>query len=98
MQITLVSRHSKASDSLKEAITGDLQKLARYSEKITSCHVILDSEKLLDKVEITMHAFDREIAASGKAENIEKAFDSALDKIERQLIKLNCRIKSHKPG
>jgi ribosomal subunit interface protein len=97
MQITLVSRRSKASESLKEAITDDLQKLTRYSEKISSCHVVLDTEKLLDIVEISMHAFDREIAASGKAENIGKAFDSALDKIERQLIKLNRKIKSHKP-
>jgi ribosomal subunit interface protein len=96
MEIRLVSRHNKASPSLQEAITSGLQKLERFSEKITSCHVILDTEKLLQTVEITMHVFDREVVAFGKAENIGKAFDSALEKIERQLIKINQKIKDHK--
>jgi putative sigma-54 modulation protein len=96
MEIRFVSRHNKASKSLQDAITADLQGLERFSEKITSCHVILDSEKLLKTVEITMHVFGRELVASGKAENIGKAFDSALEKIERQLIKINKKIKGHK--
>jgi ribosomal subunit interface protein len=96
MEIRLVSRHNRASPSLQEAITADLQKLERFSEKITSCHVILDTEKLLQTAEITMHVFDREIVSRGKAENIGKAFYSALEKIERQLIKINQKIKDHK--
>lgn len=96
MEIRFVSRHNKASQSLQEAITADIQKLERYSEKITSCHVILDSEKLDKTVEITMHVFNREMVAFGKAENIGKAFDCALEKIERQLIKINEKIKDHK--
>jgi ribosomal subunit interface protein len=96
MEIRIVSRHNKASQSLQEAITADIQKLERFSEKITSCHVILDSEHLDQTVEITMHVFDREIVAFGKAENIGKAFDCTLDKIERQLIKISEKIKNHK--
>jgi ribosomal subunit interface protein len=96
MEIRFVSRHKKASPSLQEAITADIQKLERFSEKITSCHVILDAEKLLQTAEITMHVFNHEIVALGKAENIGKAFDSALEKIERQLIKINEKIKDHK--
>jgi ribosomal subunit interface protein len=82
MEIRFVSRHNKASPSLQEAITADLQKLERFSDKITA--------------EITMHVFNREIVAFGKAENIGKAFNSALEKIERQLIKTNEKIKDHK--
>ncbi|MBN2189233.1 MAG: ribosome-associated translation inhibitor RaiA [Chitinispirillaceae bacterium] len=96
MEIRLVSRHERASPSLQESITTDLQKLERFSEKITSCHVILDTEKLFHTAEITMHVFDREVVALGKAENIGKAFYIALEKIERQLIKINQKIKGHK--
>jgi len=96
MEIRIVSRHNKASQTLQEAITADIQKLERFSEKITSCHVILDNEHLDQTVEITMHVFDREIVAFGKAENIGKALDSALEKTERQLIKINEKIKDHK--
>jgi ribosomal subunit interface protein len=96
MEIRIVSRHNKASQTLQETITADIQKLERFSEKITSCHIILDSEHLDQTVEITMHVFDREIVSFGKAENIGKAFDLAMEKIERQLIKINEKIKDHK--
>jgi ribosomal subunit interface protein len=96
MEIRIVSRHNKVSPSLQEAITADLKKLERFSEKITSCHVILDSENMNQTAAITMHAFNRELVALGKAENIGKAFDGALGKIERQLKKINQKIKGRK--
>jgi ribosomal subunit interface protein len=96
MEIRITSRHEKASPSLQDTITAELNKIEKYSEKISSCHVILDSEFLEKKVEITMHAFNREVVAAAKAENIGKAFDAALAKIERQLKKINEKIKDHK--
>jgi ribosomal subunit interface protein len=96
MEIRITSRHSKAAQSLHDTMIADLNKLEKFSEKIGFCHVILDSEFVDQTVEITMHAFDREIVATGKAGNIGKAFDLALEKIERQLKKLNEKIKNHK--
>ena len=96
MEIRITSRHQKASPSLQDTIVAELNKLERFSEKITSCHVIIGSERVDQTVEITMHAFDHQLVALGKAENIGKAFDSALEKIERQLIKINQKIKNHK--
>jgi len=96
MEIRITSRHNKASQALQDAITADLNKLEKFSEKIGSCHVILDTEHVDETVEITMHAFDHEVVATGRAENIGKAFDMALEKIQRQLIKLNEKIKNHK--
>lgn len=96
MEIRITSRHEKASPSLQDAMTAELDKLVKYSEKITSCHVILDSEHVDKKVEITMHVFNREVVAVAKAENVGKAFYLALDKVERQLKKINEKIKDHK--
>lgn len=96
MEIRITSRHEKASPSLQDTITAELNKIEKYSEKISSCHVILDSEVVEKKVEITMHAFNREVVGIAKAENIGKAFDEALSKVERQLKKINEKIKDHK--
>jgi ribosomal subunit interface protein len=96
MEIKLVSRHGRASPSLRDSIASDLDKLERFSKKITSCHVILDAVKQIRTAEITMHVFDREIVAVGRADTVGKAFYSALEKIERQLIKINQKIKDHK--
>jgi ribosomal subunit interface protein len=96
MDIRITSRHNKASQSLQDTITAELNKVERFSEKITSCHVILDTEGLDQKVEITMHALGHEVVGIAKAENIGKAFDMALEKVERQLKKINEKIKDHK--
>lgn len=96
MEIRITSRHTKASQTLQDTIVAELNKVEKFSEKITSCHVILDTEHVDQKVEIDMHAFGHQVVAAAKAENIGKAFDEALEKIERQLKKINERIKDHK--
>lgn len=97
MEIQITSRHNKASQSLQDAITDELTKLEKFSEKIGSCHVVLDSEYVDQTVEITMHVFDREVVGTGKAENVGKAFDIALEKVQRQLKKVNEKIKDKHP-
>jgi putative sigma-54 modulation protein len=96
MEIRITSRHTKASQSLQDTITAELNRLEKFSEKITSCHVILDNEHLDQTVEITMHAFGHEVVGLAKAENFGKAFDSAIEKVERQLKKISEKIKDHK--
>lgn len=96
MEIQITSRHSKASQTLQETIIAELQKIEKYFEKITSCHVILDSEHVDKTVEITMNTMGHQVVATGKADNIGKAIDEALEKTERQLKKINEKIKNHK--
>jgi putative sigma-54 modulation protein len=96
MEIQITSRHSKASASLQETITEELKKVGKYYDKISSCHVVLDSEGVEKVAEITMNTLGHQVVATSKAENIGKAFDEALEKTERQLKKLNAKIKDHK--
>lgn len=98
MEIQITSRHNKASQSLQETITSELEKLGKFFDKITSSHVILDSEHVEKVAEITMNTLGHQVIATAKAENIGKAFDEALAKAERQLKKINAKIKNHKPA
>ena len=96
MEIQITSRHTKASQELQDTLTDELNKMEKYFNKITSCHVVLDSEHVDKVVEITMNTLGRQVVAIAKAENLGKAIDEALTKTERQLKKLNQKIKSHK--
>jgi putative sigma-54 modulation protein len=96
MEIQITSRHSKASQTLQDTINSELQKMERFADKITSCHVILDSEHVDKKVEITMNTQGHQVVAVAKADSIGKAIDEAMMKTERQLKKLNDKIKNHK--
>jgi ribosomal subunit interface protein len=97
MEIQITSRHNKASQTLQDNITAELKKMERFYDKITSCRVVLDSEHVDKVVEISMATQGRQLIATAKADNLGKAIDSALAKTERQLKKLNQKIKNHKP-
>jgi ribosomal subunit interface protein len=47
-------------------------------------------------MEIVIHMAGHTVAATAKAENLGKAIDAAITKVERQLKKINEKIKSHK--
>jgi putative sigma-54 modulation protein len=96
MDIQITSRHEKASKTLQESIKSDLQKLEKFHDKITSCRVILDQEHTHKVVEIVMSILNHTVSATAKADNIGKAFDSTMQKIERQLKKFNEKNKDHK--
>jgi ribosomal subunit interface protein len=96
MNIQITARHTHASQSLKDAITEDLLRLEKFSEKITSCHVIIDNESELKTVEVNLTVRGAVVSAKAKAENARKAEGLVIDKLERQLKKLNDKVKNHK--
>ena len=97
MNIQVTTRHSKVTTGTQEFLKGELESLAKYYDKITSAHAILDSECNLSKtVEIVVQAAGHTLSATSRAENYGKAAVESLEKIARQLKKQNDRIKSHK--
>ncbi len=96
MEIQITSRRTKASQTLQDTIADELGKLEKYTDKIISCHVILDSENLDKIVEISMNTHGHQVVGTAKAENVGKALNAAIEKVQRQLKKLNQKIKSHK--
>ena len=88
MNIQITSRHSKASHSLQESITRDIMNLEKFSDKITSCHVVLDNEYVDKTVEIVVNVLGNTVSANGKGDNVGKAVDQAVGKIERQIKKV----------
>ena len=95
MDIQITARHSKASADLQARLTDELSALEKFNDKITSCHVILDSENENKTVEITMHVQAHQLSANAKAENLGKAIDEAVAKIEVQLKKIKEKVKEH---
>ena len=96
MEIQITSRHKKASTQLQEAIMAELGKLEKYNDKITTCHVVLDTERDSKVVEITVQTMHHTLVSKTKSDNVGKALDEAVEKIERQIKKINEKIKDHK--
>jgi putative sigma-54 modulation protein len=97
MEIRITARHeAKASQDLQDTINAEIGKLEKFYDKITSCHVILDKDGADKTVEITMSAQGHQVVGNARAENIGKAIDEAVAKVERQLKKINEKVKNHK--
>jgi putative sigma-54 modulation protein len=96
MESQITFRHSKASDSLRQVIQDDLDKLQRFYDSITSARVVLDTDSINKKAEIVLNLYSHTVTATSKAENIGKAWAETMGKAERQLKKINEKLKNHK--
>lgn len=96
MEVQITSRHTKASKDLQDTITAEVSKLEKFYDKITSCHVVLDSEGVNKAVEVNMCVAGQQVVGKAQAENLGKAIDDAIAKVERQLKKINEKMKDYK--
>ncbi len=97
MNVQFTARHFHASDALKQDVTARAEDLIRYYENITSAHVILDAEDdIRKKAEIVLNTKQKSITGKATDEKMGMAIDNAFEKVERQLKKLNQKVKGHK--
>lgn len=97
MNIQITARHFNASTLLQERINDEVQRLKKFYQNITDAVVVLDAErKNTRSVEIKLNILDKQIVAHAEEENMGKALDMALGRMERQLKKENEKKNDHK--
>lgn len=96
MEIQVTRRHVEVSSDLQEHIEEKLTKLHKFYEKITSCHVVLESEHTDKVAEIVASVRGGTLTAKARAEDLRAAVEAAVAKLERQLKKSNEKVKNHK--
>ncbi|HYQ37464.1 MAG TPA: ribosome-associated translation inhibitor RaiA [Pseudomonas sp.] len=87
MQVNISGQHLEVTDTLRDYINEKLERLARHFDKITNVQVIMQVEKLQQKIEATLHVAGGEVVANAEHEDMYAAIDLLADKLDRQLIK-----------
>jgi len=87
MQVSITGHHVEVTDSLKNYIDDKISKLKRHFDNVTDVHVILTVEKLEQKAEATVQISGAKLFAVDVKEDMYKAIDSMVDKLDRQIIK-----------
>ncbi len=87
MQISVSGQHLEITTSLRDYITGKLERLERHFDKVIKAHAILSVEKLRQKAEATIHIQGADIFAEAENENMYAAIDALVDKLDRQVKK-----------
>ncbi len=97
MDIQITARHFHASPELQDEVREKIEHLGRFYHQITGAYVVLDAEKeRVRKIEVRMHILDKAVAAHAEEENMGKAIESVVEKLEKILKKENEKLKEHR--
>ena len=87
MRIETHGQQFEVTPALREYVETKFKRLERHFDKITNVQVIMEVEKLKQKIEATLHIAGGEIVANAEHEDMYAAIDLLTDKLDRQLIK-----------
>ncbi len=93
MRIDLTARHTEIGPSFRQHAEPRLQKLRRYFGRIQEVQVSLSKQRNWHTVEITINANGMLVRSEERAGDDISAFDSALEKVSRQLVRLKSRLR-----
>lgn len=96
MQINISGQHVDITPAIKDYVFGKFDKLNRHNDRITSTQVTLSVDKLVQKVEASVHVSGKDIFADSQSENLFNAIDQLTDKLDRQLLKHKDKQRSHR--
>ena len=90
MKISYTGRHEAFPPKARAKFETKLQKLSKMIDRRgeKEAHVILTQERFLHKVEITINAWDHAMVGIGSNGDLSTAALDALDKLEKQVLKL----------
>lgn len=98
MKLTIVAKHDRITDALKEYAQDKIDRLEHFFDRINSIHVTLDKQGDSNRCEIEISAArgGHFVASVTNDDDLHAAIDLCIDKSERQLKKLKEKIRGHK--
>lgn len=96
MHINFTGHQVDVTDALRQLTSEKMEKLERHFDRITNINVTFTVEKLRHIANATVSIAGGEIHASDESDDMYKAIDGLVDKLDRQLLKHKEKIKDHK--
>lgn len=97
MKIKYVAKNYKISNKFKEILEKKLEKLNKYFPKGCDAKVNCSKQNDNEKLEITLSADNRFIRAEVVSDNMYNNIDTALPKVEKQIIKMASKRNAKAP-
>jgi putative sigma-54 modulation protein len=93
MKISYTGKSEEIPPRQRTKLEAKLQKLSKVLERRgeKEAHVVLTQERFLHKVEITINAWDHALVGIATDADIAVAAHEAIDRLEKQLLKLRAR-------
>jgi len=95
--VTFRCVHDECDEDFRISAIDEVKKLSRYYAHIVEGSIIVDRNKPVTKVDITLRVPGSVITATHEDFNKNIALDGAIEKTKTQLKKLKSRIMDHRP-
>ena len=87
MQVNISGDQLDVTEAMRGYVEENFSRLERHFDRITNVQVIMQVEKLQQKIEATLHIAGGEVVANAEHTDMYAAIDLLVDKLDRQLIK-----------
>ncbi len=87
MQINISGHHVELSTALQDFIRTKMQRIERHFDHVMEVHVVLGTERQLQKAEATIHVAGNNLHAESEHNDMYAAIDLLIDKLDRQVRK-----------
>lgn len=95
MNVDIVARHFDISEKTNSYVTNEVAKLEKFSDRITSCKVILKKITELEYgAEILVNLPGEQLSASEKSDDLTKSTDFVVKKMIRQIKKYKSKFRT----
>ncbi|MDY7025862.1 MAG: ribosome-associated translation inhibitor RaiA [Pseudomonadota bacterium] len=98
MQLIVSGQNIDVTESLKTYAQTKFERLERHFDQITSATAILGLESNLHHAEVTLHVKGNDLFADAKEDDMYKAIDATMHKLDRQLIKHKEKLVARQHG
>jgi putative sigma-54 modulation protein len=95
MNLQLTGHHLEITPALRDYVESKLARMKTHFDHVIDVKVTLSVEKLVQKVEATMHVPGNDLHVACTGENMYSAIDMLADKLDRQVLKYKEKLTDH---
>ena len=98
MNINISGQNIEVTDALRDLTLTKFEKIQRHFDHITNVHINFHAKKMQHTVEATIHVPGEEIFAKATENDMYKALDEMIHKLDRQVKKYKEKLTNHHRG
>ncbi len=87
MNLTISGHHLEVTPAIRNYVSEKLDRVKRHFDHVINLTVIMQVEKLVHRVEATLHVKGHAIHAHSEDGNMYAAIDLLADKLDRQIVR-----------
>ena len=95
MKINIIGHHLDITDGIKDHIGKKLKKIEGHSQDILEIKIILSVENITHNAEGNIYLHKTDLHAKCSSSDMYQSIDLLLNKLDKQIIKHNDKIKRH---